>query len=315
MEHIRCNLCGYDNTKLLFRRRDMLIKEDKSYNVVKCTNCGLVYINPRQTEKEIAAYYTKDYYEIEISPKELILKKISVLNRKYGKIKNLVNTYPKRILDIGCQKGEFLNFCKENGWEVYGVEKSDIPPDLFGLNIFRGDIFQAHFPDNFFDVITMWAVLEHVYSPYETLKKINRITKPGGFLVISVPNFRSITMRLMRYDDIPRHTTMFTPSTIKKMLNKAGFDIVKFEFSTDIFSGSLNGAFTFFIRLLRSRNFDDVLYKMHLENLNRKKYGVPLYQSLCEIFLGIILYGPLERILSRLGLTGTMTVYAVKRGH
>jgi len=264
MEYISCNLCGSTRSKLLFQLKDNFLGiSDVKYNVVKCRDCKLVYLNPRPTAEEIHSFYTEDYYRAFLTGEELLKERESQLLAKFEKIKHLP---PGHLLDIGCQKGEFPFFMKQRGWEVKGVEFSTTPPNLFGIDISYGTLEEAEFSPETFDLVTLWAVLEHVYHPRELLEEIHRILKPGGKVVLLVPNINSIPGRFMRHDDVPRHTTMFSKRTITKMLNITGFKVDHFHFSNDIFSGSTRGVLNYIIKLLSGEQIDDIVAQNRSRN-------------------------------------------------
>jgi SAM-dependent methyltransferase len=139
------------------------------------------------------------------------------------------------ILDVGCGSGGFLGSLDPERWRRYGVEISPVPgknaQQRFGITVFVGDLRQANFPDDQFDVITLWHVFEHMPDPIEVLKQIRRILKKDGILLIAVPNFNSLESRLMKdkwyHLDVPRHLFHFTPETIEKTLRIPGFKIIK----------------------------------------------------------------------------------------
>jgi 2-polyprenyl-3-methyl-5-hydroxy-6-metoxy-1,4-benzoquinol methylase len=257
MEYITCNLCGSSRSKLLYRLKDYLLNiSDTEYNIVKCRDCGLVYVNPRPTEDEIYSFYTEEYYRADLSKEKLLKERESQLLAKYEKVKHLS---PGRLLDVGCQKGEFLCFMQQRGWEVKGIEFSTAPPNLFGLDIFHGKLAEAGLLPGFFDLVTIWAVLEHVYHPKEMLAEVHRVLKPGGKVVLLVTNINSIPGRFLRHDDVPRHTTMFSKHTITEMLKSTGFTVDKFYFGNDIFSGSTRGILNYLVKLLAGESLNDIV--------------------------------------------------------
>lgn len=138
-----------------------------------------------------------------------------------------------RILDVGCGMGDYLASQSQLGWEVEGVE---INPravqharEKLHLEVFQGDLLQANLPAQHFDVVTMWWYLEHVPNPLAVLQEARRIIKPGGVLWIGVPNWASWEARLFRtawyHLDAPRHFYLFTPVTLRAMLERAGWRI------------------------------------------------------------------------------------------
>lgn len=313
MEHIKCHLCGGARSRLLFTRKDLVYKiSEEEFNVVKCLDCGLVYVNPRPSESEIHSFYTDDYYCVDISKEALLKAKEDTLLAKFDKVKHIP---PGRLLDIGCQKGEFLFFMQQKGWEVKGIDFSDAPPNLFGLDIFYGKLEEADFSPGSFDLITLWAVLEHVYYPREMLSEAHRLLKPGGKIVLLVTNIYSIPGRFMRHDDIPRHTTMFSKSTIKKMLKLTGFKVDKYYFGSDIFSGSTRGVFNYLIKLLAGEDINDIVEQNRSLDwwdfsctLNRR--DSQLMRRIDRIDNAITPY--LDRVMDILGYGFIMTIEATK---
>ncbi|MFO7558536.1 MAG: methyltransferase domain-containing protein [Desulfobacterales bacterium] len=257
MEEINCPLCGASHTKLLFKRPDYTHRiSDVYFKVVRCVRCSFVYINPRPSESEIHAYYPNEFYDVHHSPEDTLAIKKEMLQAKLNKVDHLE---PGRALDIGCGKGEFLHMMQQQEWKVSGVEFSSKPPNLFDIDIHYGDLDQAPFEPCSFDLITMWAVLEHVYRPVDMLKKVNSLLKNSGTAVILVPNFHSIPGRLMRHDDIPRHVNMFTKKTFKKIAALTGFGIQRFIFDNDVFSGSVRGVLNYLLKLASGERLDEIV--------------------------------------------------------
>lgn len=271
LEEIPCNLCGCDKYVLLFKARDLNYRTTaKVFNIVKCNNCGLVFINPQP--EHIEQYYPETYGPHRSDPKirvkeslrktlELFYKypvktmesHYSVISRlKYlfkffeVRFKNdfffyrLSYGFDKKILDIGCGNGSYLLSLKAFGWDpskqLYGI---DFPSENLKklkenkqMNITEGNFIEVEMPINFFEVITLRHVLEHFTDPSLVMNKIYRLLKPGGKVLINVPNFKSIeSLYLFKENyhavDAPRHLYHFTPETLKMLLQKTGFTIEK----------------------------------------------------------------------------------------
>jgi SAM-dependent methyltransferase len=99
-----------------------------------------------------------------------------------------------RALDVGTGEGHFVKLCIDNGWQVWAIERDrDLAGDAqkkTGIDVFRGTLENARFPENFFDVVTFWNVLEHLPRPGVTLKEVNRILRPGGCVAARFPNVK-----------------------------------------------------------------------------------------------------------------------------
>jgi 2-polyprenyl-3-methyl-5-hydroxy-6-metoxy-1,4-benzoquinol methylase len=237
METVNCALCGANDAETILVGRDRLHNIEGLFYLVRCRQCGLMYLNPRPTFEEMARYYPPDYHAY----KPIDKKHFSIIARLdywYGMRKRcrsiIVRTGLKggRILDIGCSTGGFLYMMRRLGnWEPYGVEinakAANYAKQHFGLNIFIGNLHDAHYPDSFFDVVTLWNVLEHLHQPLTTLYEISRIIRPGGLLVISLPNPDCIEAKLFKQYwaglDIPRHLYIFSQRTLRYALEQAGF--------------------------------------------------------------------------------------------
>lgn len=264
LEYIACPLCGGEDTKLVFKRKDLMYRtSDVEFPVVRCRHCSFVFVNPRPTAEDIHNYYPEVFYNTASTPEQTVLEKGKSLIGKYEKVKDL---QPGKLLDIGCAKGEFMFMMKTKGWEVKGLDFSSKPPNIFNLDITYGDLETAPFEKGYFDLITMWAVLEHVYEPQKMLECINSLLRPGGTLVVLVTNFNSLSASFMRNDDVPRHVNLFTKKTVKRMLTQTGFEPVNYYFDQDVFGGSVRGALNFFAKRLAGETMDEILTQFWTPN-------------------------------------------------
>jgi SAM-dependent methyltransferase len=240
MEYSGCNLCGSNDFVLIYSIPDHLLgHKDPLYQFVRCQKCGLVYQNPRPTIEEITKFYPDHYESYQIpQPRSWFLRNAYQYGLKKRAKFVLKHKKSGKLLDIGCGPGLFLHeMNKYGGWEPFGVEISpyaaEIARNQFGLSVFCGTLEQANFPDNYFDAITMWDVLEHLHDPSFTLKEINRILKPDGIIVIRVPNLDSLDAKFFgKYWagwDAPRHLFVFGKKSLKALLNKCGFSAVGFS--------------------------------------------------------------------------------------
>ena len=232
-----CTNCESTNFNLLFSGRDRLHSQDGEFSLIKCQDCGLVHLTPQPGRKEIQQYYPEDY----ISFPKAIEDETSWfrrLDRRYGLHRRCREVIlragsPGRLLDVGCATGIFLNGMKQRGWEVYGVEPSHYAAEYgrkrFKLNIFEGYLNEINFQEEFFNVVTLWDVLEHVPDPHNLLSEIARILKPGGLLVISLPNPCSWETGIFKEYwagwDIPRHFHIFPVATLRQLVNKTGLGL------------------------------------------------------------------------------------------
>jgi SAM-dependent methyltransferase len=142
-----------------------------------------------------------------------------------------------RILDVGCGPGKLLKTFREQGWDTYGVDFSPVAVDYarrqHNLNVALGELSSAGYKDNFFDVVMFNHCLEHIFHPVETLREVHRILKPGGLLMICIPNAGGVEARLFGkwwiQWDVPRHLYHFTKTTMGHLLQQTGFRVEKIE--------------------------------------------------------------------------------------
>lgn len=216
----------------------------------------MVFVNPRPDRREIEIYYPRDFYEVDATPDELLRAKGPALEARANFLKW---SNPGRLLDIGCQKGEFLYWMHLRGWSVDGVEFSTLSPNPFNMPIHYGRLEAVSLPARSYHAITMWAVLEHLHDPIDVLKRTRELLAPGGRLIVLLPNFRSIPARFMRHDDVPRHLMMFTPRTLRRAAMLADLRVRRIVFSADIFSDSTRGVLNFLTKRLFGESYDEIL--------------------------------------------------------
>ncbi len=316
-EDVACNLCGSRRSRHLFTLRDYRFLTDQvDFNVVRCTTCSLVRVDPRPLESDIHRYYHDDFYRGQEDAEEAL----RFMEPRSMAMAEHVNRYPRgRLLDIGCFRGEFMEHMRaEHGWEVKGVEFSDRPPNHFGLDIFYGDIADAPYPDGTFDVITLWAVLEHVYDPSRMLAQAERFLKPGGVIIIMVPNFNSIQARFMFQDDVPRHLTMFTRGTLGQMLRNNSLRPMDWSCGQELSGGSVRGWLNFVVKRLSGEPMSEILTQNRAADAGGwpefagRLNGRPSWLMRQVDALDKWLAPSLDRVLDGLGFGFTMTVHARK---
>lgn len=235
MEYIACELCGSDDSGLLFTAKDLNQRMEGSFRVVRCRLCGLIYLNPRPGKEEMASWYPVDYYTG--APGAYTADKFEPGKKETTRRRLLKYIKTGKILDIGCNNGEFLAGLKELGWDARGVEISPLAAqharEKHGLDVTVADFADTHFGNEQFDVVTLWHTLEHLRHPLEALREINRIIKTGGLLALSLPNIDSFQARIFKdkwfHLDVPRHLFHFSPATLGILLEKTGFEALSFN--------------------------------------------------------------------------------------
>lgn len=247
----KCPICGGNDVILMGKPQispqvaDIINKE---YQVVKCKTCRFYYVYP---EISHSAEVWEKLYEVEyFSNKTLwwVRKRDENRKQRLNWLQEYCSHSIRNYLDIGCGEGYTLLEALKRGWETYGIDISDnriAEAKNENITFHKSDIFQADFPTNFFDCIYMDSVLEHVLDPYRHLCEINRILNKGGVLYIGVPNEDCLFNSAKRLVYIllgkhrvsaylhafkrPYHIIGFTKDSLFKVLNKSGFDILRFR--------------------------------------------------------------------------------------
>jgi SAM-dependent methyltransferase len=311
LERICCPLCEGDRHDVLFRRRDdRLLTDRRLFPVVRCLDCGFVFLNPRPDSREIHRYYSSAFYRATELPEEALQlhrRKLDAMCRW------LSHLPPARLLDVGCFKGEFMHEMFKRGWSAKGVEFSTVPENNYGLDIFYGDV--AELPDRpQYDATTLWAVLEHVADPRRTIEECARLTRQGGRLFILVPNFNSIPGRFLRHDDVPRHLMMFTRRTLRRLLAECGFVVRRCVCEQQIYMGSVRGLVNFMVKRLGGESTDEILSQYLLVDrwaeFARHINGAPHRIMERVDNFDISLYPKLDRLLDRAGFGFIMVTEA-----
>src|SRR5438034_71646 len=160
-----CALCGSARSCELFQTKDRLAVTSRLFTIVKCLDCGVGRTLPEMSKAELADYYPSDYWGVE--PTDAWIRRSQA--EKTGFVKRC-GLNGGRILDVGCGAGFFLRALDEQVWQRFGVEISNEAAsqarEKHGDNrIIAGELTEARFPDNKFDLVTFWSALEHTDNP------------------------------------------------------------------------------------------------------------------------------------------------------
>jgi len=299
-----CAFCGNKDQVFIFETADYITKD--IFKLVRCRACGLVSTLPAPDDETMPKYYPEEYYGEAGNRFTGLGERLTRLERRMraGAI-NKYSKQPGRILDIGCGRGLMLQYLKKMGWECYATENSmplvtNLRKD--GINATRElNIWNCDFQDSFFDVVSMWHVLEHVGDPRRTLDEIRRILKRGGVLVAATPNFgcwvSSLTRRNWFGIDAPRHLFHYDGKTLPAMIESSGFSIRRrkyFSWEQDIvvtaqsLLNSLGFRTNSFYLLARNKTAqsNDVLIRMKLlEKIFTYLFGIILLLTSVPICL------------------------------
>jgi len=221
-----CPFCSSRESVFLLRAGDNLGISDEPFDLVKCPSCGVARLSPIPDEDESKKYYPDNYFAGRPRPD-------SPLNIRKKRILEKFVTQGK-ILDYGCGDLSFLLSLDEK-WEKFGFDKKlYVNGEILAKNEIKflsGSIFEADFPDGFFDVITFWASLEHTPNPKELLEFAYAKLKEGGKLIILLQNIDSIQSKMFKrywfHLDLPRHLYHFSAGSLRMILKRLKFKVLK----------------------------------------------------------------------------------------
>jgi SAM-dependent methyltransferase len=230
---VPCLVCGHDG----YRR----VRVDCGAQVVRCQRCGFLYVNPQPTEQELVTLYAHDYYgEDPEGAADSLAYRMPVFQSGIRALRYLRD--PGRLLDDGCGTGDFVALAQSAGWQAVGVELSLAAVSAAvkrGRDVRQGTLRDQRFPTACFDVITLWDVLEHLPDPKGEVKEIHRVLKPGGLLVVRVPNTTFQLAKAFCREHLAGkgptalqanyHLSHFTSQSLKFLLEITGFSVVREE--------------------------------------------------------------------------------------
>lgn len=243
---MKCSICSSDNTRMLFVAQDIhgrhILSEDK-FEIFQCKMCDATFtavnINPDYYNK----YYHENYY-VPTPANNLIARCLSLLQdlsfkNRLKLIERYKSAQGNRILEIGCGKGEFLNFLPEF-YQKSGVEINKTGYDFVKQNYKNIDIHNVKINDqNFeasslgkFDVIIMWHVFEHINDPVTFTKNLAKLLNEDGVIIFDIPNRNSWGFSACEkwwfHLDAPRHLFHYNYTSMSNLLRKNNLNIIDF---------------------------------------------------------------------------------------
>ena len=208
----KCPACNSESRRSL--------GEKNGYGIYRCQKCGTLY-SERSNEMNYDGYYD----ESNLTVPEFIHER---LDEVFEQLKSYRQT--NRLLDIGCGAGSLLEAARRAGWDADGQEISASAAEYVrsqGFKVFQGDLSNAPYPDNHFDIVTASELIEHVADPLPMLNKTASILRPGGLLWATTPNARSFSSRMLgvKWSTVcpPEHLQLFSANGIRKLFERAGF--------------------------------------------------------------------------------------------
>lgn len=272
VEH--CDLCGSG------LERATHVYDFNGFSLVRCASCGLVLTNPRPTRQSIGGFYGTGYYAY-LPPdarswrerlKDAVLGELGgypdsalpcvVTKPAAWLLRAHIMVVPPyvaqgKLLDGGSGARGFLYWAKRAGWEATGLEVDGRAVEegrRAGLDIVLGRMEDCPLPDESFDTVVLNHSLEHCHDPNQVLVHCYRVMKPGGLLIVGVPNFDCYDNLVFEDSwsncDAPRHLYHFNPDTLTTMMKKHGFEVERIRFKKWLIPHSEQIGFRFLRRKL-----------------------------------------------------------------
>ncbi len=308
-----CIICKSSTFTPLYEAKDRMFDFPGKFFLKKCNACSLAFLDPQPLESELKKYYpSKAYYAYNKSNKKGFFEQLREYLISHYYSPNIISwliticiqnvpampSYVKRgkILDVGCGTGDTLVLLKKLGWDTYGMDmdrNAISTGKKRGLNNLKLGTYKGldEYRDNYFDAIRLYHVIEHLDNPSLCLGLINKKLKKGGELIMGTPNMDSLASKIFKFYwynlDSPRHLFIFSPHTLKTLVERNGFFVNKIEFCS---AGGIAGSLQYLANSIFNKKID-----------------------LIHKFSVIILFYPLEWILDKFHLGDIFTLKATKK--
>lgn len=231
-----CPWCKSEKNHRFLKLKDYFLSQEE-FEIIECDECKLLFTSPCPAQDKIGDYYKSEDYLSHNEEKKNLFARIYNIVKKTN-IKNKFNiaidskSSAVKILDIGCGVGDFLNYAKEKGCEITGIEPSDDARKIAEKKLNTKLLSPAeleNLPDNSFDVITMWHVLEHVADLKTEIHHLQRLLKKNGRLILALPNYKSYDAEYYKDKwaayDVPRHLNHFSKTSIENIFKETQFQL------------------------------------------------------------------------------------------
>src|SRR5688572_14250898 len=228
---ISCNVCG--------AREHELFLERSGYRICQCSSCGLRFLSPQPTAKEVQDYYDAVYFGNKNSSTRGYDAYVADADLHRATFRNRLRLMPApkagdRLLDVGAAAGYFVEQARLAGWDAEGVEPSawatEYATQVLTQPVRNGTLESARFPDSVFDAITLWEVIEHLPDPRAVISEAARVLRRGGHLILSTPDAGSAVARLfgrrwLGWNKVPEHLFYFDRKNLTQLLRENGFTV------------------------------------------------------------------------------------------
>jgi SAM-dependent methyltransferase len=216
---------------------------DNEFYFYRCTETGLLFLNPRPANSELNIIYPPDYLPYCFNKLPFLVRRARDFVQK-GKVKTIQKlvSAEARILDFGCGNGDLLRLLRRYGspdWELHANDFNQNALDALaqqGFKVHLGDIKSIDLA-NHFDIVILNQVIEHLGDVRGVLKAIYQLLKPGGIIFIETPSFDGLDAHLFQKGywggyHFPRHWYIFNARLLERLLHELNFIEIEHEYLT-----------------------------------------------------------------------------------
>jgi 2-polyprenyl-3-methyl-5-hydroxy-6-metoxy-1,4-benzoquinol methylase len=229
-QHLACALCGSMDAQPVLEKTINGPGAALPFRLWRCSSCNLVRTEPQLTPQALEPYYREEYWG-GIGPAD-----VNWIRRDQRHRTGFLYRFRREgsVLDVGCGLGFFLRALDPKRWDRYGIEPMPVPyreaaRSLGSDRILSKELTAAGLPSGRFDVVTFWDSLEHLPNPRAILQEVGRLLRPGGIVLIGLPNFGGYQARHFGEDwfglSLPHHLCHYTSATLTRLVEHCGFRV------------------------------------------------------------------------------------------
>ena len=256
-----CDSCNGKEFRFVLDKRSI---DGKNFRIVECSNCSLVQVNPRPSLEECEKYYTNHYFTNRThrgydnyysdSVRQQI-RDVYELNLKDLDFFSWEKTLKeKKSLDIGCAAGYFVEYMQDRNWESFGMDVSkdalNFAKNTLNVNVIHTDFLRATIEEKY-NLISLWATIEHLQNPKKTLEKIYSTLSLNGGLLLSTCRY-GILAKLKgvnwRFMNVPEHLFFYSVKNLLDLCREIGFEVHKFITYGSGFTSKKNATYSYLLK-------------------------------------------------------------------